>query len=72
MAFLNGNIVGRKICEAIGLDPRDVKSIDIHLAVNDLATITIRRFASADEIEAIDWSISSQYFLVSRKKVEGQ
>lgn len=62
MAAVLGNQIGKVMCEALGLDANKVKSIDIHVGVNDVVIATIVEYPTTDKmelvtrtLEAIEW-----------------
>lgn len=40
---------GKKLCDALGLDPADVFSIKLESAVHEVDTLTIGQYADADK-----------------------
>ena len=40
---------GKKLCEALGLDPVEVFSIELKSAVNEVDTLIIGQYANADK-----------------------
>lgn len=48
MAFVPGNQLGKQILDALGVDAKTVHSLDIHCAVNDVATATLVTYVKAE------------------------
>jgi len=47
-------VVGQALLKALGMEQQHVLSIDIHCAVNDVPTVTIKRFISKQEAERLE------------------
>lgn len=54
--------VGAAICAALGLEPSDTKSIDIHMEAGDLVTATIVHMVSKGEANELAL-VMKQYVL---------
>jgi hypothetical protein len=47
-------VVGQALLKALGMEHQNVLSVDIHCAVNDVPTVTVKRFISKQEAERLE------------------
>ena len=52
-AIITGDDIGTKICEALGIDPRNVKGFDLHIAVGDAVMITVELYPEYKDLDSI-------------------
>lgn len=49
VAAENMRLLQTAVCEALGLKPETVRGIDIHLAVHDVATMTVDYYLTTEQ-----------------------
>ena len=47
--LISGQKLGSEMCKALGIDPEDVYSLDIYLAHDTAATITVVRYITTEQ-----------------------
>lgn len=62
MAKIRGDIVGKEICEALGMSHENVHSIILDFTAGAVATLTIERYLDTAEIKPVK-IILEQYTL---------
>lgn len=70
MAAITGTGIGLKICEATGIDPKDVTNINLNIPVNDVVLITVTRHICEEHVEGIKEVI--QQYQLHEVKEEGK
>lgn len=53
MALKLGQQFGKKLCEALGIDPHRVRSITLHVEPDEIVFATVQRFVEEDEADAV-------------------
>lgn len=46
---VTGYDIGKQLCDALGLDIKGVRTIDIHVEARSLVTVSVERLVSRDE-----------------------
>lgn len=54
MAAVTGRMIGKELCEALKLDIKGVRTIDLHVAADEVTTITVVRLLQDDEATAMN------------------
>ena len=60
--------LGTELCEALGIPIENVYSLDLHCCVNDLATVTVRRYLQVGESSALK-SVLERYEVIVKNMV---
>jgi len=50
---ITGQAAGLEVCEALGLDPKLVRNIDIHFHLDDIVTATVETTVHVDHFPKI-------------------
>lgn len=58
MALCSGNQVGKKVCEILGISPKNVKKIEVNIAVNEVVYAVVTRHVEVDELNKIMEEVS--------------
>jgi hypothetical protein len=66
MAKVCGFQIGKQICEALGLDAKKVRAIDIHIKTRELVTATVEHYVTGEQVDSLTTVLSS-YSLASRE-----
>ena len=63
MARLHENRLGSALCEALGLDPKQIAAITIHCDIHFPATVDVVRYVEGVEADRLE-QVVSRYRLV--------
>jgi hypothetical protein len=64
---IQSNDTAIKILECFGIDSKDVISVDIHFEVDDVVTITVKKFLSQPNTEKL--RITTKRYCLAEKKL---
>lgn len=67
-SVLESSRLGRQICEALGLKSGSIRQINIHVAVNELITVTVEYFPEKKNLELLP-AILEKYELVKLEDI---
>ena len=67
MSIIRGDQIGLEICQALGIDERQTRSINIDLTAGNVGEITIRRFMTDKDGERIFKILTERYEIVPKR-----
>ena len=67
MAVIGRNI-GPALCGALGLDIAGVRTIDIHVAANEVVTVTVERLVKNEQVWAMN-NVLEEYTLLPKRSI---
>ena len=53
MAIIIGYPIGDELCQALGIDSHNVKSLTIHVTPDEPITVDVKRFLEEDQVKAM-------------------
>ena len=68
--FTPGYRLGGQVAVALGLDPKKVRDITVHLGVGDVSYVTVEQYVTRDQGDEIA-TILESFDLTARTEVDG-
>jgi hypothetical protein len=68
MATVTGYMIGRELCDALGLDIAGVRTIDLHVAAKEAVTVKVERLVKSEQARAMN-KVLEEYTLIPRASI---